>query len=218
MRFILIVFGILLITNLSAQSIIERVEPEFWWAGMADPGLQLLVYGPDIAELQPTITAPGIYLESTVRVENPNYLFLYLRLDVGAPAGTFPIRFEREGELVESRNYELKARQPGAGQGYGPEDVIYLITPDRFANGDLTNDRVARLSEGPNRELPGGRHGGDLRGILDHLDYLEELGVTALWLNPVLENAMPAYSYHGYSTRIFTASTTVSARMRVIGS
>jgi len=191
---------------------IHRVEPLFWWVGMENPELQVMVYGEDIAALQPAIDYEGVRLKRAIRVENPNYLFLDLYIDKQAKPGTFDIQFRRKGETVESHPYELRSRnqKPQEHQGFNNGDVIYLITPDRFANGNPDNDEVPSLIEGKNRDAKGGRHGGDLQGIIDHLDYIDRMGYTAIWLNPVLENDMPDHSYHGYAT---TDYYQVDARM-----
>jgi len=169
---------------------------------MKQPGLQLLVYGKDIRHLQPEIDYPGLQISRVITVSNPNYLFIDLRISPQAQAGTLRIHFKDKDQLVATHDYELWAREPGSAgrQGFSPADVMYLITPDRFANGDTTNDQVAGMKEGPDRSFKGGRHGGDIAGIRQHLDYIAGLGFTAVWLNPVLENDMPRYSYHGYST------------------
>ena len=186
---------------IQAQTI-ERIEPPNWWAGMKHPQLQLMVYGERINELVPAIQYPGVRIERTVRVENPNYLFIDLRLAPDVQPGTLNITFNRAGQQVLARPYQLQERQLGSGdrKGFDNTDVLYLITPDRFANGDPSNDQVASLSEGPNRSFEGGRHGGDMAGMERHLDYIADLGFTALWLNPLLQNDQEAYSYHGYST------------------
>jgi glycosidase len=136
------------------------------------------------------------------RVENDNYLFIYLKISEPAKAGEFDITLLHNGQEEIVYSYELKERQPGsdARQGFNNSDVIYLITPDRFANGNYDNDEVKGYVDKLNRQDDYGRHGGDIQGIIDHLDYIEEMGFTAIWLNPVLENEMAEASYHGYAT------------------
>ena len=189
----------------SAQSQVQRIEPPNWWIGMKNPALQLLVHGNNIAELQPSIDYPGVRIEQVIKVENPNYLFINLTVAKTAKAGQFDIVFSKGGSATERHAYELQARAPGAAnlQGFTAADAMYLITPDRFANGNPANDYVEGMKEKPNRQKPGGRHGGDIKGIIDHLDYIADLGFTAIWLNPLLENDMHEYSYHGYSTTDF---------------
>ena len=192
------------IQQVKGQADIRRVEPAFWWAGMKNPNLQLLVYGPQISELTPVVNYPGVSVKQTIRVENPNYLFIDLDLS-GAKPGVFAIDFKEKGKTVHAYSYRLLEREKGSSQrkGFDPTDVMYLITPDRFANGDPSNDNMEGMDERLNRTFKGGRHGGDIKGIADHLDYLAGMGFTAIWLNPLLENNMKEYSYHGYSTTDF---------------
>lgn len=190
-------------TLLSAQvPDLERIEPAFWWTGMNNPKLQLIVHGKDIAATEPAISYPGVRLEHVHKVENPNYLFLDLVIEKNTRPGKFNINFQRAGIKALSYTYELKAREEAGGRhaGLSSSDFIYLIMPDRFANGDQSNDVLKNMREKSlNRDSMYHRHGGDIQGIIDHLDYLQELGVTALWLNPVLENDQPRTSYHGYA-------------------
>lgn len=195
---------------LSAQGIaqkqvidIQRVEPSFWWVGMNNPELQVLIYGKSIAATSATLQYEGVKIARTEKTENPNYLFLYLEISPSAKAGIIPITFQA-GKKKRVVNYELKKRLKPADEfiGFNASDVIYLIMPDRFANGDETND-WSGMVEKPNRQEPFGRHGGDLKGIEDHLDYIQDLGATALWLNPVQENNQPVASYHGYAITDF---------------
>lgn len=183
---------------------IERVEPMFWWSGMKNPHLQLLVYGKGIGNTRVTVDYPGVTLKSVSQVENPNYLFVDLIL-LDTQPGTFPIRFTEGGKIVAQYNYELKKREPGSAQreGFTAADAMYLIMPDRFANGNPANDYAEGMKEKPDRNFRGGRHGGDIQGLLDNLDYIAGMGFTAIWLNPLLENDQPSYSYHGYSTTDF---------------
>ncbi|MDX1637566.1 MAG: glycoside hydrolase family 13 protein [Balneolaceae bacterium] len=191
---------------MSAQQFeLQRVEPLHWWTGMENPELQLMMYGEDIGQLHPNIDYEGIDIDRVQKTENDNYLFLYLHISPDARPGTVPITLEQSGKPVTSYNYELKKRDPGsaARQGFNASDVIYLITPDRFANGNPANDELPEYRDKRDREDDYGRHGGDIQGIIDHLDYIEEMGFTAIWLNPVLENAMKESSYHGYATTDF---------------
>jgi glycosidase len=184
---------------------IERVEPSSWWIGMKDPRLQLLVHGPKVAELEPAIDYAGVTITGIERVANPNYLFINLTVAPDTRPGTVRIDFRRKGRTVATRDYPLAAREPGSAgrKGFGPEDVIYLVMPDRFANGDPSNDTVKGLQDGLDRSEPFGRHGGDLQGIVNHLDYVADMGFTQLWLNPVLENAQRSITYHGYAITDF---------------
>lgn len=181
---------------------LERVEPSFWWVGMKNPKLQLVVHGKNIASRDVKLTHPGVTLSQVHKVENPNYLFLDLVVSADAGPGKFNIEFQGKNKKKLSYTYELKARDksPNRIMGVTNKDFMYLIMPDRFANGDKRNDVIKGMQEMTlNRDSMYYRHGGDLQGIINNLDYLEDLGVTALWLNPVLENDQPKTSYHGYA-------------------
>ena len=181
---------------------INHLEPPFWWVGMADNKLQLMVHGKNISDLEPEIFHTGIEINQVHRLSNPNYLFIDLFLSEEAMPGEFDIIFNEEGQPKTKYNYTLLKREPDSDgrQGFSPADVIYLITPDRYANGDPGNDSSSQLKEKQNRLKKNGRHGGDIQGIIDHLDYISDMGFTQIWLNPVLENDQHTYSYHGYST------------------
>ena len=183
---------------------IERVEPPNWWIGFSEPDVRLLVYGDGIGELRPAVDYPGVTVLDTLTTESPNYLFVRLRIAADAEPGEFDIVFTgEEGQITHPYRLDARNPDPGHTRGFSPRDAIYLITPDRFANGDPDNDAIEGLGDIVDRSQPGTRHGGDLRGIIDRLDYIAGLGFTAVWLNPVLENAMPDYSYHGYATTDF---------------
>ncbi len=194
---------LILLMNLPmyAKYTIDRLEPPFWWAGMKNSELQLMVYGENISALEPTIDYPGVFIDEVIKVENPNYLFINLKIDRAEP-GSFNVDFLKDEKTELTYLYRLLSRDDVSSerQGFNNSDVIYLITPDRFANGNPENDNVDGYFEKLNRDDPDGRHGGDIQGIIDHLDYIEDMGFTALWLNPVLENNMPRTSYHGYAT------------------
>jgi glycosidase len=192
-------------TQVVAAERIDRVEPLSWWVGMKHEQLQLLVHGDRVAELEPALQYAGVSIASVDRVENPNYLFVNLRIAPDAQPGTVRIDFRRGGKTIASRPYVLNAREPGSSNrsSFGPGDAIYLVTPDRFANGDPGNDTVKGMRDGVSRSNPLGRHGGDLQGIVNHLDYFSSMGFTQLWLNPVLENDQPDTTYHGYAITDF---------------
>jgi glycosidase len=194
--------AILLLCQGALSQNLERVEPPFWWAGMKHPTLQLLVYGEGIGQTLPSLDYPGVRIVDVHKVENPNYLFVNLELWEHVQPGSFEIVFQNEGKAPITYPYELKERAPGSAKraGFDAADVMYLITPDRFANGNPDNDKVKGMREGPNRRDHYGRHGGDIQGLSDHLDYIADMGFTAIWLNPILENDMPRQSYHGYAT------------------
>lgn len=179
---------------------IKKVAPSFWWAGMKNPELQILLYGEDLALSDVSVSGEGIYLKEVVRQDNPNYLLLYLDLSE-AKGQTFQILL-KNGKKKLQVPYELKSRmQRGEDvKGFTSEDVLYLIMPDRFANGNSNNDVVDEMREKKvDRTDSFARHGGDIQGILNHLDYIADLGVTAIWLNPTQENDMESGSYHGYA-------------------
>ena len=178
-----------------------RVEPSFWWSGMAETELQLMVSGDKIADYVPAVTSKHVTIREVVTLQNRNYLLLYLDL-TEAVAESFDLVFTN-GKKKITVPYELKERNPErlSIESFDSSDVLYLIMPDRFANGDPTNDQIAmRTQYKVDRNDPNARHGGDLKGISDRLGYLADLGVTAIWLNPVLENDMKGGSYHGYAT------------------
>ncbi|QRX64493.1 glycoside hydrolase family 13 protein [Dysgonomonadaceae bacterium zrk40] len=178
-----------------------RVEPSFWWSGMAETDLQLMVSGDNIADYVPEVTSKHVTIREVVTLQNRNYLLIYLDLTEAVPE-TFDLVFTN-GKKKINVPYELKERNPErlSIESFGPSDVLYLIMPDRFANGDPTNDQIPMRTEYKvDRNNPNARHGGDLKGISDRLGYLYDLGVTAIWLNPVLENDMEGGSYHGYAT------------------
>ena len=169
---------------------------------MKTTSLQVLFYNKDVnvSEYTASLDYAGVALKAVKKVSNPHYLFLTLEISPDAKAGTVPIAFAF-GKKKFTYQYELKVKDTSANriQGFNSSDVIYLIMPDRFANGDIKNDSLPGMLEGAHREKPESRHGGDLKGISDHLDYIKDLGVTAIWLNPVLENNQPRSSYHGYA-------------------
>ena len=179
---------------------IKKVAPSFWWAGMKNPELQILLYGENLALSDVSVSGEGIYLKETVRQDNPNYLLLYLDLSE-AKAQTFQILL-KHGKKKLQISYELKSRvRRGEDvKGFTSEDVLYLIMPDRFANGCPENDVIDGMREKTVNRADGfARHGGDLQGISNHLDYIADLGATAIWLNPTQENDMESGSYHGYA-------------------
>jgi len=169
---------------------------------MKNSNLQLLVYGEKISQLEPQVNYAGVKVLKTHQAESPNYLFIDLEITNVAKSGSFDIEFKEGRKTLTTHSYELKTRRVGSAErtGLDQSDVVYLITPDRYANGDPSNDEVSGLREGHNRSLEYGRHGGDLQGIADHLDYIRGVGFSAIWLNPVLENDQDEWSYHGYAS------------------
>lgn len=203
-KYFFTLLALALFLNTFSQKL-ERIEPMFWWAGMKSPELQLMVYGENISETNVSLKYTGVEVVSTTKVHSPNYLFVDLRLAENVQPGKFEIQFTKGNKVVQTYLYELKTREKGSAKraGFNSSDVIYLITPDRFINGNPNNDWVVGMKEKPNRSNKDGRHGGDIQGIINSLDYLQKMGFTAVWLNPVLENNMTQFSYHGYSTTDF---------------
>ncbi|MDO9275925.1 MAG: glycoside hydrolase family 13 protein [Lutibacter sp.] len=184
----------------------ERIEPPFWWVGMNHNQLELLIYGENISQFTPSVDNKNIQILAVKKTENSNYLFLNLDLSK-AISGKFNINFSKKGKRNNfSVEYELKERSENSKlrEGFNSSDVIYLITPDRFANGDVTNDIVKTMNEKTiDRKNDYGRHGGDIKGITKHLDYIDDMGFTAIWPTPVLTNDMKSSSYHGYAMTNF---------------
>ena len=182
------------------DSRIDHMEPPFWWAGMQHQGLQLMVHGKQIAGLEPALSYPGVRIERVTRVANRNYLFIDLQVGADARPGTVDIVF-KDGARSIHYAYPLMAREAGSAQraGFGSKDAIYQVMPDRFANGNPANDNVKGMADKADRANGGGRHGGDIQGIIDHLDYIAGMGFTQIWPTPLVENDMPDYSYHGYA-------------------
>ena len=179
-----------------------RVEPPNWWVGMADDQVELLIYDRNIRDGEVSISYPGVSIKEVTRLENPNYLFVLISIGSNCKPGDFDIKIKL-GEETKTYPYALYERNKGATlayEGLNQQDVLYLIMPDRFANGDTSNDSVEGMMQtGVDRSKMYFRHGGDLQGIIDNLDYLQDLGVTAIWINPVQENDQPYESYHGYA-------------------
>ena len=180
---------------------IERVEPPNWWIGMKTRDLQLLVYGKNISDYVPLINSSNVKLVSTEKVKNQNYLFLNISISENAEPESIEINFLNDNVIVDKYEFSLLERKDNASEvvGFNNSDVMYLITPDRYVNGDPENDDIEYMYERPNRDDNRGLHGGDIQGIINQLDYIEEMGLTTIWLNPVLENNMKRSSYHGYS-------------------
>ena len=195
-----------------STTVIDRIEPTDWFVGMKNPSVQLMVYGKGIRDAEAVTTDyPGVTIDSLVRLDSPNYLLVYLNVK-GAEAGTMTLKFDvknAKGKLQKfTVPYVLKQREMDGKKrkGFDISDVLYMLMPDRFAQGAGHNPQVKGMrAYKEDRTQPSLRHGGDLNGIREHLDYFKELGVTALWLTPVLENDSPdderGYStYHGYAT------------------
>lgn len=216
--------------NQAQNPTIKRIDPTNWWVGMKNPALQLMVYGDNIKGCKVNIDYAGVTIEKVNEVENPNYLFVDVRIAPTTKAGKFNVELSKTVQVKAKKNkivdqvlkitqpYELKVRDQKP-QEINAQDFIYLILPDRFANSDPSNDKFADMADTESdRKNPFLRHGGDLQGITDHLDYFKEIGVTALWLNPVVENNQPQTNeggnmrsaYHGYG---FTDQYNVDRRL-----
>lgn len=184
-----------------ASDSIERIEPAFWWVGFKNTSLQLMVHGEAISDYNVQVSYPGVNIVSVVQTKNLNYMFITLDISANAKVGSLPLKFTSTDREDFTYNYALLARKANSSQrsGFDSSDTVYLITPDRFANALPENDGVAGMIEGPNRSDKDGRHGGDIKGIIDHLDYIKDMGFTAIWPTPMLENNQPKTSYHGYA-------------------
>ncbi len=178
---------------------IQKVEPAFWWKGMKNPELQILVYGKDIAKNEIELS-DNVQIKKITKTENPNYVFVTVNTnEINVPK--FNINLKNGKKLINSYTYELKNRATNSANrdSFSSKDVFYLLMPDRFANGDPKNDNTKDTFDNANRQDKDGRHGGDIAGIIKNLDYLNELGITTIWSTPLLEDNEPKTSYHGYA-------------------
>ncbi len=184
--------------NFFSYAQIERVEPPFWWSDMNLSEVQIMFYGKNISQNEVSVSN-GLTIKNVQKTENPNYLFVTIDTK-NVTAQEFVFTF-KNGKNTYTQNYSLKARKENSKyrKSYDSSDVIYLIMPDRFANGNPNNDNSKSTKEISNRSLPGGRHGGDIEGLIKNLDYIKELGATAVWPTPLCEDNDEAYSYHGYA-------------------
>jgi len=185
---------------------ISRIEPGNWWVGMKYSTITLLIYGNDLSDLQPSLNYPDVELVKSDTVENKNYLFVTLKINSAARAGNIKINFSKNNKIVLSKYFPLLDReQCNANRiGFDQKDAILLIVPDRFSNGDTSNDVIPEMNEKTtDRNDENKRHGGDIQGIIDHLDYIKSLGFTQIWNTPLTENNEANYSYHGYAATDF---------------
>lgn len=189
------------VNTLAADYQIKHLDPSNWWVGMKYHKVQLMVHGDNISSLSPRVEYQGVSIVDVQKVDSPNYLFVTIDVSASAKPGRFPIKFFEGDELKTSYDYELLARVKSSAdrQGFNTSDAIYLITPDRFANGNEKNDSIESMPDKLNRAHPSGRHGGDIAGMVKHLDYIEKMGFTQIWPNPLIENNQPGGSYHGYA-------------------
>jgi len=190
---------VILLFSISIFSQVEKIEPPFWWSNMKNPELQLVVYGNNIAKYDVSIS-DNIKIINIRKTENPNYQFITVSTKNINP-GNINITLSEKGKKIQTLAYEFKQRRENSSirDGFDSSDAMYLIMPDRFANGNPNNDSTADTAEKADRANPGGRHGGDIQGVIDHLDYINDLGFTSLWSTPLLEDNEPVYSYHTYA-------------------
>ncbi|MGO4817803.1 glycoside hydrolase family 13 protein [Flavobacterium sp. W22_SRS_FP1] len=190
---------LLFFMSLTINAQIDKIEPPFWFAGMHNPEVQIMFYGKDIAQYQ-VATTNSIAITDIKRTENPNYLFVTFNTE-GTEATTIDFLFKKDDKVAFTQKYTLKQRRQNSAQrkGFDASDMIYLIMPDRFANGNPKNDSSRDTQEKSDRNLPGGRHGGDIEGIIKNLDYISSLGATAIWSTPLSEDNDKAFSYHTYA-------------------
>lgn len=184
--------------SISTFAQVEKMEPPFWWADMNLSSVQIMFYGKNIAQNEIS-ASNGIIIENVQKTENPNYVFVTIDTK-NSVAQDFVFSFSKNKKIAFTQKYSLKARRENSKfrKSYDASDVIYLIMPDRFSNGNPNNDSTSETTEKLDRTIPGGRHGGDIEGIIKNLDYLKNLGVTALWPTPLCEDNDKNYSYHGY--------------------
>ena len=190
-------FFILFFTFSICTAQIDRIEPPFWYAGMNNPELQIMFYGKNIAQYETTVSN-NVVIKGIVKTENPNYLFITIDTkNVAASNLTFTFK---SGKDSFTKPYELKLRRNNSSLrgSYDSSDVVYLLMPDRFANGNPSNDSTPQTIEKADRAKPNSRHGGDIEGIIKNLDYIKDLGATAIWTTPLNEDNDTRGSYHGY--------------------
>ena len=187
-----------LLISVSAFAQIDRVEPPFWYAGMNLSSVQIMFYGKNIAQYDVAVSN-NVVIENIRKTENPNYVFVTIDTKDVAPS-ELTFSFKNKNKVVFTKKYELKKRKENSKfrKSYDSSDMIYLIMSDRFANGNPNNDSTKETFEKSDRNKPGGRHGGDIEGIIKNLDYIKELGATAVWPTPICEDNDKEYSYHGY--------------------
>jgi glycosidase len=189
---------LLLLISISTFAQIDRVEPPFWWNNMNHSDVEIMFYGKNIAQNEVSVPN-GISIKNIKKTENPNYLFVTIDTK-NIPNQNIVFTF-KNGKKSFKHNYPIKNRDENSKnrESFSSKDVIYLLMPDRFANGNPNNDSHPSVAEKANRNLPGGRHGGDIQGIINNLSYLNQLGVTAIWSTPICEDNDKEYSYHTYA-------------------
>lgn len=198
-KYLSLFFIVFLSVYIYGNDMLQRVEPLFWWTGMQQQELQLMLYGKGIASAKLTVKYPGVKVLRTELTDNPNYLFVYLQIGKRTKPGEMQLKI-KQGDDIQYYKYELKRREPNSAyrETFTAADAVYLIMPDRFVNGNPDNDSVPGYHQGVNRKDPGKRHGGDLEGIISKIPYLADLGITAIWTTPFFDNNDVQYSYHHY--------------------
>jgi glycosidase len=196
---------LLTLLSFSTYSQIKRIDPSNWWVGMNLNEITLLVYGDSINNLEPIIQYDGVSISKFEKVENPNYLFITININKSAEPGTVIIKFHKNNKFITSQEFPLLTRETESSNrvGFSQKDAVLLLVPDRFANDNPKNDTMIGYLEKANRADESGRHGGDIQGIINRLDYIQSLGYTQIWNTPLVENNMPKYSYHGYAATDF---------------
>jgi neopullulanase len=203
-KFLIILYSVFLIPLFTLSQNVE-VYPSNWWVGMKWNKLQLMVRKENVTNQNISLdTYTGVKLVKVNKVESPNYVFLDISIASNAKPGKLNFKFSTNGSVNYTLGFDLKSRRPGNGlsfaQGVTSKDFVYLLMPDRFSNGDPSNDRIPGMrDQSLNRDSIFTRHGGDLQGVINHLDYLKDLGVTTVWMTPVIENDMPNRTEHGYA-------------------
>ncbi len=195
----IILISFLILNSAIAQ--INRIDPPMWWTGFENSNLQLMVYGENISSFSPEINYEGVSIFSVTKPQSPNYLFIDLKIDKNTKPGNFNITF-KNGKKVFKYSYRLEERSKNSAEreSFNNSDVMYLLFPDRFANGDTLNDNIEGYPDKADRSHQYGRHGGDIQGIINNLDYIKDLGITAIWTTPLLEDNLLEGSYHQYAT------------------
>ncbi|WP_396191381.1 glycoside hydrolase family 13 protein [Flavobacterium sp.] len=203
-KIIMSLFLVVLSNQIFSQSI-SRIEPANWWTGMKWNKITLLIYGSNINDLTPTIVYEGVSIDKVEKVENPNYLFVILNINSEAKSGILKLNFKKGSKTIITKDFPLLEREKNSAnrKSFSQKDNILLLVPDRFSNGNPSNDNTNSTIEKFDRNLEGGRHGGDIQGIINNLDYIQSLGYTQIWNTPLLENNMEKYSYHGYAATDF---------------
>ncbi len=190
---------VVLLFSASVKAQIQKTEPPFWYAGMNNPELQIMFYGKNIAQYEPSVSN-NVVIKDIKKTENPNYIFVTIDTK-NIPASELVFSFKNKNKVAYTQKYSLKKRRENSAQrkSFDASDMMYLIMPDRFANGNPKNDSDPSLVEKANRSIPGGRHGGDIEGIIQNLDYISSLGATAIWNTPLNEDNDKEHSYHTYA-------------------